>query len=252
MARRKTNGPVRRVFDMVVFVAVLATCMTSAQRPGGGDAGGDFGGDARGGAGAADPAPDSVVAPVAGQVADRGPADFHIDVCPAIEVANKPSTNAQGRVRGAKPYVRVQGIKLLIKPVDGRACLSSGFGQRDGSLHQGVDYGLFAGDGAPNVVAAGRGTVVEAGYRDDYGNYVVIDHGGGVFTLYAHLANVAGGGVGAGARVNAGKVLGRMGGTASYAMPVHLHYEIRLGALSAGGSVFSLDPKDPLSFPFVS
>lgn len=105
--------------------------------------------------------------------------------------------------------------------------VSSAFGYRVhpiyGSvrLHTGVD--LSAGSGTPIRAAAG-GTVVTAGWMGGYGNAVVIDHGGGQATLYAHQSAMN---VRQGQEVEKGQTIGRVGCTGSCTGP-HLHYEVRL------------------------
>jgi murein DD-endopeptidase MepM/ murein hydrolase activator NlpD len=88
--------------------------------------------------------------------------------------------------------------------------------------HQAID---IANKAAPAVLAADSGKVVVAGWPDGfgYGNRVVIDHGNGFQTLYAHLASVA---VSVGQTVNRGNVIGRMGSTGR-STGIHLHFEIR-------------------------
>jgi len=105
--------------------------------------------------------------------------------------------------------------------------VSSGFGYRVhpiyGSvrLHTGVD--LSASSGTPIRAAAG-GVVASAGWLGGYGNAVVIDHGGGRATLYAHQSAMN---VRPGQEVDKGEVIGRVGCTGSCTGP-HLHYEVRL------------------------
>jgi len=86
-------------------------------------------------------------------------------------------------------------------------------------LHTGMDIG--AGYNA-NIIAAASGTVITATYNSAYGNYVVIDHGGGVCTLYAHQSSMA---VSVGQYVNAGQVIGYVGST-GYSTGPHLHFEV--------------------------
>jgi murein DD-endopeptidase MepM/ murein hydrolase activator NlpD len=97
----------------------------------------------------------------------------------------------------------------------------SGFGPRGGALHAGVDFG--APMGAP-IYACWAGRVVSAGWQGGYGNAVVIDHGGGKATLYAHQSRIA---VSAGQNVNAGSVIGYVGSTGDSTGP-HLHFEVRI------------------------
>jgi murein DD-endopeptidase MepM/ murein hydrolase activator NlpD len=82
---------------------------------------------------------------------------------------------------------------------------------------------------APAILAADSGTVVVAGWPDGYGygNRVIIDHGNGFQTLYAHMARVS---VGVGQTVNRGDVIGGMGATGR-SSGIHLHFEVRQGGV---------------------
>ena len=88
-------------------------------------------------------------------------------------------------------------------------------------FHRGVDLG----GKNTTVVAPAPGTVVEVSTRVGYGNVVVIDHGGRLATVYAHLASAA---VVEGQTVVAGQTIATMGKT-GFATATHLHYEIRVG-----------------------
>ena len=90
--------------------------------------------------------------------------------------------------------------------------------------HQGVD---IANRGAPDVLAADAGTVIVAGWPDNfgYGNRVIIDHGNGYRTLYAHLQAIY---VVPGQTVNRGARIGRMGSTGR-STGTHLHFEVIQG-----------------------
>jgi len=113
----------------------------------------------------------------------------------------------------------------LQRPVD--APITSLFGPRvhpifgTVRMHTGIDFG--ATSGTP-IRAAAAGRVVQAGAMSGYGNVVVIDHGGGLATLYAHQSRVA---VAAGTQVQAGQVIGYVGAT-GYATGPHLHFEVRI------------------------
>jgi murein DD-endopeptidase MepM/ murein hydrolase activator NlpD len=170
-----------------------------------------------------------------------------LDLCPRMKVQNAPTADAQFRVAKYVPIVDVKGVKVATFPARG-ACLSSGFGARGDRLHKGLDY--HSETGAP-ILAAADGSIVEMKYRDDYGNMLVIDHGGGVYTRYAHLASF-GRGLTNGVSVRAGEQIGLMGNTASYQIPMHLHYELLLGDYSNPKGSFGLEPADPLSFPAAS
>ncbi len=100
--------------------------------------------------------------------------------------------------------------------------LTSGYGWRGGEFHTGLD--LAAPWGSP-VQAADSGTVVVAGWEGDYGNRIIIDHGGGKLqTLYGHLSSFA---VRVGDRVGKGQVIGRVGSTGRSTGP-HVHFEVRV------------------------
>lgn len=88
--------------------------------------------------------------------------------------------------------------------------------------HPGIDMANRAG---PGVSASDGGTVIVAGWPDNYGygNRVVIDHGNGYQTLYAHLANIY---VSAGQKVSRGQGIGQMGNTGR-STGTHLHFEVR-------------------------
>jgi len=111
-------------------------------------------------------------------------------------------------------------------PIDGR--LIGAFGQRtdpfsgEGAFHKGVDLG--ASTGTPVHVTA-DGIVTFAQSESGYGKLVIVDHGGGVQTYYAHLSRffVQGGQV-----VRRGEMVGAVGSTGKVTAP-HLHYEVRIG-----------------------
>ena len=89
--------------------------------------------------------------------------------------------------------------------------------------------------GAP-VVASASGTVQYAGPCGGYGNRVVINHGGGISTLYGHMSSIA---VSAGQAISQGQVIGNVGSTGFSTGP-HLHFEYRVDGVR----------KDPLDmFP---
>ncbi|MEZ5351386.1 MAG: M23 family metallopeptidase [Bryobacteraceae bacterium] len=109
-------------------------------------------------------------------------------------------------------------------PVFGR--LTGSFGRRvdpfsgQGAFHSGVD--LSAPMGTP-VKAAANGTIVNANWSSGYGKLVVVDHGGGLQTYYAHLSRID---VVGGQEVVRGQVLGSSGSTGR-STASHLHYEVR-------------------------
>lgn len=190
---------------------------------------------------AAPAAPAASTAPGAVQKAGF---EQQLNLCPKMKIENAPAADAELHVTVYKPVVNVIGVRIATFPSRG-ACMSSGFGKRGERLHKGLDY--HAEDGAP-ILAAGAGQVVEMKYREDYGNMIVIDHGGGVYTRYAHLASF-GRGLSPGVSVAAGEQIGLMGNTASYKIPMHLHYELLMGDYNTPKGSFGLEPADPMGFP---
>lgn len=116
----------------------------------------------------------------------------------------------------------VNGIYLANIPVNGT--ISSRFGSiervRSGA-HTGLD--IATASGTPIVAAAG-GTVKQASWCGSYGNLVVISHGNGVETYYAHCSRIL---VSAGDTVNAGDTISLVGSTGNSTGP-HLHFEVRI------------------------
>jgi len=123
----------------------------------------------------------------------------------------------------------------LVRPVPG--AISSGFGPRlhpilgFSRMHNGVDMNCGSGDA---IVAAEAGVVILAGVKGGFGKTVMIDHGGGMVTLYAHQSGYA---VSSGERVSAGQVVGYCGSTGLSTSP-HLHFEVRILG----------DPRDPAGY----
>jgi murein DD-endopeptidase MepM/ murein hydrolase activator NlpD len=166
-----------------------------------------------------------------------------LELCPRMTVSNQPAAR-DGVVSDYRQIVRVNDARIATFPTPG-ACLSSGYGPRNDRLHKGLDF--HADIGVP-VLAGGDGEIVEIKYREDYGNMILINHGGGVFTRYAHLASF-GRGLSPGVTVRAGDALGLMGNSASYQIPIHLHYELLIGDYNTPKGSFGLQSADPMSFP---
>lgn len=131
----------------------------------------------------------------------------------------------------------------FVRPATGR--ITSEYGPRNGRMHHGIDIGRGGRMNVP-VTAAAAGTVVEARYRNGYGNTVMVSHrmnGREMMTLYAHLAsiNVAGGQI-----VAQGEKLGLMGNTGASRGP-HLHFEIHEGSWDTQKSR-SVNPRKYVDF----
>ena len=103
----------------------------------------------------------------------------------------------------------------------------SGYGMRfhpifqENRMHYGIDIGGTAGQ---NIVAIAAGTVSVATSNSSYGNYVMINHGNGTASLYAHMSSLA---VKAGETVTQGQVIGYCG-SSGWSTGPHLHFEIRV------------------------
>ncbi len=129
-------------------------------------------------------------------------------------------------VIGGDPSISGPSAQGFSWPMCGYPATSE-FGPRWGRLHGGIDIG--APLGAP-IGAAKAGRVSFVGWdADGYGNWVIVDHGGGMTTRYAHMSTgtVA---VSVGDMVEAGDLIGGIGSTGRSTGP-HLHFEVRSGAL---------------------
>lgn len=112
-------------------------------------------------------------------------------------------------------------------PAPSSSYITSPFGYRNHpqsgvyKLHTGMDIGASYGS---NIVAANGGTVISAGWNGGYGLCVMIDHGGGIVTLYAHCSSLY---VGYGQSVSRGQAIAAVGSTGNSTGP-HLHFEVRV------------------------
>lgn len=108
----------------------------------------------------------------------------------------------------------------FIKPIRGGS-FSSAFGSRWGRRHEGIDWSCSIGT---SVFASSGGTISYAGWQNGYGNVIIINHGDGLRTKYAHLNSIS---VSSGDKVSQGDVIGKSGNTGRSTGP-HLHFEILL------------------------
>ena len=143
----------------------------------------------------------------------------------AAEAKRKALAASQARsiatAATSAPTGSLNGMALSI-PVNGS--VSSRFGSRGysrSSVHTGVDIAASSGTGIRTISA---GTVVYSAYKGSYGNLIIIDHGNGVQSYYAHCSALY---VSAGQAVGAGTVIGAVGSTGNSTGP-HLHLEIRV------------------------
>ena len=134
------------------------------------------------------------------------------------EVSTKKSTNI--------------GIDF-INPVSGT--ITSRFGSRWGSSHKGIDIGAPKGT---SIKAAASGTVVvsSGGYNGGYGNYIIISHGNGIQTYYAHCSKLY---ASVGQSVAQGEVIAAVGSTGR-STGNHLHFEVRINGVA----------KNPLNYTY--
>jgi murein DD-endopeptidase MepM/ murein hydrolase activator NlpD len=127
----------------------------------------------------------------------------------------------------AATLARTPGVKSLsgfIWPIHGP--VTSEYGPRWGGFHPGIDIGMDTGT---PIAAAKRGVVSFAGWNDGgYGNFVIIDHGDGTATAYAHQSRI---GCSVGQVVSQGQTIGSVGSTGNSTGP-HLHFEIRVNGVA--------------------
>jgi murein DD-endopeptidase MepM/ murein hydrolase activator NlpD len=144
----------------------------------------------------------------------------------AARIQSAQSSSSSSRGSAAPAVVSSSGF---IWPVSGP--VTSPFGWRWGRMHEGID--IAAPSGTP-IRAAASGVVIYAGWMGGYGNLVVVDHGGGVATAYAHASAIA---VGNGQSVAQGQVVSYVGCT-GHCFGAHLHFEVRVNGA----------PVDPLGY----
>ncbi|WP_336367315.1 OapA family protein [Marinobacter sp. C2H3] len=135
---------------------------------------------------------------------------------------------------------------ILRTPIDARVSSPFNLQRRHPVLdvvrpHEGTDYA--AAPGTP-IKAAGTGRVLSAGWKGGYGRAVVLQHGDGITTLYAHMSRI-GKGVRAGARVKQGQTIGYVGSSGMVTGP-HLHYEYRKNGRPVNSRTVTLPDAKPV------
>ena len=142
----------------------------------------------------------------------------------AAEAAKKAAQSKSASSSTSTSTVRASGS--MVWPCPSYNYISSNYGYRThpitgkvSSFHKGID--IAASSGNP-VLAAASGTVVKSYMSSSYGNYIVISHGGGLMTAYAHLSRRL---VSVGDTVSAGQQIGKVGSTGNSTGP-HLHFEV--------------------------
>ena len=107
--------------------------------------------------------------------------------------------------------------------------------------HRGVDYAAPKGT---NIMAAGDGKVIFRGVKNGYGNAIILQHGGNITTLYAHMSRFSKS-ARVGRRVKQGQTIGHVGST-GLATANHLHYEYRLNGVHRNPRTVSLPQAEPI------
>ncbi len=142
-----------------------------------------------------------------------------------LDQAKKEADQLTNKLRSLQSSGNYVG-GVLGWPVPGYTYVSSPFGNRIHPIlkvpkfHTGIDIRV---PGGKDVVAAGNGKVVTSGNLGGYGRTVIIDHGGGIMTLYAHNSSLL---VSTGANVTKGQKIALVGSTGMSTGP-HLHFEVR-------------------------
>lgn len=162
----------------------------------------------------------------------------------AAAAAQQAQTGGGDDGSAASAYVGLNpgaasGTGSLIWPVPCSTRVTSRFGNRSDPFtgetryHSGIDIDGYGNDGGA-IVAADAGTVITATYSDGYGNYIIIDHGNGYQTLYAHMSGMA---VGQGSAVAQGQTIGYLGATGR-ATGTHCHFEVFINGSRADPAGF--------------
>ncbi len=146
-----------------------------------------------------------------------------------IDATNATIAEMEAAAERARQEALAQGQEVTIYytggtlqwPVSTGGVITSPFGPRWGTVHQGLDIGCPTGT---PIVACEAGTVIGAAYSSSMGNYVLIDHGGGVTTVYMHNSSLC---VSYGQTVSRGEVIALAGSTGNSTGP-HCHLGLRI------------------------
>lgn len=152
---------------------------------------------------------------------------------------------AQGSSQGQAVPVEIKNDGSLIWPLPYKNCyITAYYGQYPhGGEHHGVDMCVQGGTMGKDVVAAQSGTAMKVGYgHSSMGNYIILDHGNGLFTAYYHLSSIL---ISQGQTVKQGQVIAKAGSTGNSTGP-HLHFEVRK---NINGTVVRQNPLNYVSCP---
>jgi murein DD-endopeptidase MepM/ murein hydrolase activator NlpD len=178
-------------------------------------------------AGERDPGASRAVADIAALAAEASAGEAQAAAVPAADTLAPERTVQTERTSP----VTGQDAQIAWTPMLDQITITSLYGQRWGRNHNGVDFDAETGD---PVYAAYPGTIVHAGWETGFGNLVVIDHGDGVETYYAHNSEVF---VAEGGWVDAGDQIADAGNTGR-SFGSHVHFEVHVNG----------QPVEPLSY----
>jgi murein DD-endopeptidase MepM/ murein hydrolase activator NlpD len=153
--------------------------------------------------------------------ADEKKVENLIKEAEAAELARQRAALGENAVK--TPY---QG-GVLAWPVPSSTNITSGYGNRKhpiskkNDFHGAIDIGAKSGN---SITAAGNGKVIFAARQGSYGNLIIVDHGGGISTAYAHCSSFV---ASVGQTVTKGQVIAKIGSTGQSTGP-HLHFEVRV------------------------
>lgn len=172
------------------------------------------------------------------------PSAYTGTVTSSTETTTESTTEITFPSTTAAPVITPESIHL-IWPLPYKNCyISAQYGQYpSGGAHHGMDICVRGGTEGKNVVAAADGVVISYGFNHwSMGNYVIIDHGYGLFTAYYHMQKLF---VEKGDRVKQGQVIGLAGHTGNTTGP-HLHFEVRI---SRNGTITRVNPLKFVTMP---
>jgi len=176
-------------------------------------------------------------------MAANGLSDAHdLRVGQSIVIPGSYRAGVAGYERGVRPFTGERASRQFMWPVD-QGVVSSGFGIRNGAMHEGVD--IAAPAGTP-VYAADSGTVIFSGTLHGYGNTVIIRHDDGYVTVYGHNERNL---VAEGVHVARGHEIGRIG-RSGRTTGANLHFEVRRENVAKDPLAYLPEPASagPISF----
>ena len=152
---------------------------------------------------------------------------------------------AQGSSQGQEAPIDIKNDGTLIWPMPYNNCYISAYypAYSDGSPHHGIDICVSGGTEGKDIIAAQSGKAMTVGYGHwSMGNYIILDHGNGLFTAYYHCSSIL---ISQGQTVKQGQVIAKAGHTGNTTGP-HLHFEVRT---NNNGTVTRQNPLSYVSKP---